>query len=275
MDSETQRSKTTEQGISYREFELVQEFAKAKLEAQSELQYEDLSDYQIPPRTQFSMLKKSAVSIKYREITFNTTCIRMFEGITNVLMSLSEKKQRLAVIMRKEEGSATVEWSRKKEDKYVNKTITSLEFTDAIYKLMNWDRNNRYKVLGRISNSAEGLILVFELEEAIMYDALPEEYVDRKTGELKKRVKVYYPEKYEGRIGNYYHDYVATEQLTMFENLDEYNNGEKQNADSTSQDSNSFADAMRPAVLQENSATQTFAQSGTYLGGPPSERHDE
>lgn len=99
---------------------------------------------------------------------------------------------------------------------------------------MNWDRNNRYKVLGRISNSAEGLILVFELEEAIMYDALPEEYVDRKTGEVKKRVKVYYPEKYEGRIGNYYHDYVATEQLTMFENLDEYNNGEKQNADSES-----------------------------------------
>lgn len=58
-----------EQGMSYREFELVQEYAKAKLEAQSELQYEDLSDYEIPPRTQFSMLKKPAVSIKYKEIT--------------------------------------------------------------------------------------------------------------------------------------------------------------------------------------------------------------
>lgn len=66
-----------EPGMSYREFELVQEFAKAKLEAQSELQYEDLSDYEIPPRTQFSMLKKPAVSIKYKEITFNATCVRM------------------------------------------------------------------------------------------------------------------------------------------------------------------------------------------------------
>lgn len=159
-----------EQGMSYREFELVQEYAKAKLEAQSELQYEDLSDYEIPPRTQFSMLKKPAVSIKYKEITFNMTCVRMFEGITNVLMSLSSNKKRLAVITRKEEGASTVEWSRKKEDKFVNKTITSLEFTDAIYKLMNWDRGNRYKVLGRIANSAEGLILVFDLEEAIMFD---------------------------------------------------------------------------------------------------------
>lgn len=177
-----------EQGMSYREFELVQEYAKAKLEAQSELQYEDLSDYEIPPRTQFSMLKKPAVSIKYKEITFNMTCVRMFEGITNVLMSLSSNKKRLAVITRKEEGASTVEWSRKKEDKFVNKTITSLEFTDAIYKLMNWDRGNRYKVLGRIANSAEGLILVFDLEEAIMFDALPEEYVDKRTGELKKRI---------------------------------------------------------------------------------------
>ena len=227
MENEVRQAQTEhrEQIISYREYELVQEFAKAKLEAQSELQYEDLSDYEIPPRTQFSMLKKPAVSIKYKEITFNMTCVRMFEGITNVLMSLSGNKKRLAVIMRKEEGAATVEWSRKKEEKYVNKTITSLEFTDAIYKLMKWERNNRYKVLGRISNSAEGLILVFDLDEAIMFDALPEEYVDRKTGELKKRIKVYYPEKYEGRIGNYYHDYIATEQMNLFENLNEYDGG--------------------------------------------------
>jgi hypothetical protein len=137
-------------------------------------------------------------------------------------MSLSGSKKRLAVITRKEEGASTVEWARKKGDKYVNKTITSLEFTDAIYKLMNWDRNRRYKVLGRIANSAEGLILVFDLEEAIMFDPLPEEYVDKNTGELKKRIKVYYPEKYEGRIGNYYHDYVAKEQISMFENLNDY-----------------------------------------------------
>lgn len=234
MENEVRQAQTEhrEQIISYREYELVQEFAKAKLEAQSELQYEDLSDYEIPPRTQFSMLKKPAVSIKYKEITFNMTCVRMFEGITNILMSLNGNKKRLAVIMRKEEGAATVEWSRKKEEKYVNKTITSLEFTDAIYKLMKWERNNRYKVLGRISNSAEGLILVFDLEEAIMFDALPEEYVDRKTGELKKRIKVYYPEKYEGRIGNYYHDYIATEQMNLFENLNEYDGGRNmQNGD--------------------------------------------
>jgi len=258
MENDNQQQMATNNqeqgGMSYREFELVQEFAKAKLEAQSELQYEDLSDYEIPPRTQFSMLKKPAVSIKYKELTFNMTCVRMFEGITNVLMSLSGNKKRLAVIMRKEEGAATVEWSRIKNEKYVNRTITSLEFTDAIYKLMSWNRENRYKVLGRVSNSAEGLILVFDLEEAIMFDALPEEYVDKKTGELKKRIKAYYPEKYEGRIGNYYHDYVATEQMNMFENLNDYD--EKESGAESPQNSN-----------DEDTPNDMFGSPGLGLGG--------
>ena len=101
------------------------------------------------------------------------------------------------------------------------------------------------KVLGRIANSAEGLILVFDLEEAIMFDALPEEYVDKRTGELKKRIKVYYPEKYEGRIGNYYHDYVATEQISMFENLNEYEDGQ-----------NGEAQTATPSATEEMASTQ-------------------
>ncbi|MBR6052086.1 MAG: hypothetical protein IKP68_12915, partial [Clostridia bacterium] len=89
---ENEEIKTVEEeaepGLSRKEYELVREYAKAKLEAKSELQYEDLDDYEIPPRTQFSMLKKPAVSIKYKELTFNTTCVRMFEGITHILPSL-------------------------------------------------------------------------------------------------------------------------------------------------------------------------------------------
>ena len=57
------RGNTQKPGLSLRECELVQEFAKAKLAANSELQYEDLDDYEIPPRTHFSMLNKPAVSI--------------------------------------------------------------------------------------------------------------------------------------------------------------------------------------------------------------------
>ena len=208
--------------ISYKEAELVREFAKAKLEAKSELPYEELEGYELPPRTQFSMLNKPAMTVKYKEIKFNMACIKLFEGITHILPFVNSKDKKLAVIMRKEEGAATVEWARKKGDKYVNKSITSLEFTERLFKLMEWDRNRKYKILGHISNSREGLILVFELEEALMYPEAPEEFVDKVTGETKKRRVAYYPDMYKDRIGKTYSDYIAAEQMTIFECLNEY-----------------------------------------------------
>ena len=37
--------------------------------------------------------------------------------------------------------------------------ITSLEFVENIFKLMNWNRECRYKVLGRVANSDQGLCM--------------------------------------------------------------------------------------------------------------------
>lgn len=208
--------------LSNREVELVQEFAKAKMEANDQLQYEELEGYELPPRTQFSMLKKPAVSIKYGSITFNMAAIRLFYGIIHILPFVSAGRKRLAVIMRKNEGASTVEWAKQKGDKIVNKPITSVEFSETIYNMMGWEKSRRYKAVGRVSDSREGLILVFDLEEAIMFSEQPEEYFDRRTGKMKKRNFAYYPEMYAGHIGKTYSDYVASEQLTLFEDLSTY-----------------------------------------------------
>jgi len=208
--------------LSNREVELVQEFAKAKMEANDQLQYEELDGYELPPRAQFSMLKKPAVSIKYGSITFNMASIRLFNGIIHILPFVSAGKKRLAIIMRKNEGASTVEWAKKKGDKIVNKPITSVEFSETIYNMMGWEKSRRYKAVGRVSDSREGLILVFDLEEAIMFSEQPEEYFDRRSGKMKKRNFAYYPEMYAGHIGKTYSDYVAIEQLTLFEDLSSY-----------------------------------------------------
>ena len=159
--------------------------------------------------------------IKYGKMQFNTACVRLFEGVQHVLTLVNPKKRRLAVITCTEEESASVEWARKKDDVWVPKAITSLEFVENLYKLMDWDRNCRYKVLGHVATSPKGLILVFELAEAIMY-TIPEEYVDKKTGEVRKRQIAYYPDEYKDRIGKSYNDYIAGQQMNMFEHFDGY-----------------------------------------------------
>ena len=118
-----------------------------------------------------------------------------------------------------EEDSASVEWARQKGENWVNKDITSLEFVENIFRLMNWNRECRYKVLGRVANSDQGLCMLFDLEEAIMFTPKPQEYTDPLTGEMKKKQMKFFPDTYKNRIGKSYNDYIADHQMNMFEDF--------------------------------------------------------
>ena len=211
-------------GISKREYELIQELVKAQLERNEELEYESFDGYELPPRTQFSMLKKPAVSIKDGKMTFNMAAIRLFEGVQYVLPMINRETKRMAIVPCAEEESASVEWARirKKDEAWVNKTISSRDFIQNIYDIMGWTNLNRYKVLGRVANSERGLILVFELEEAITFEPRKETYVDEKTGQTKTRPVKNYPEKYNGRIGQTYDEYKQHYQQEKYEEVDKY-----------------------------------------------------
>lgn len=212
--------------LAQREQALIQELIKTKQEQKQELEFESFEGYELPPRTQFSMLKKPAVSIKYGKMTFNMACIRLFEGIQYILPLVNIAKKRLAVAMCVEEESASVEWARfKKNEVWVNKDITSVDFIEKIYQAMGWRRECRYKVLGRVANSDRGLILVFDLDEAIMFTPMKEEYEDPKTGEKKKRQVKYFPDLYKTRIGKSYEDYEQARQINLFEDIMSYQDG--------------------------------------------------
>ena len=97
--------KSRAQELSVREISLIRELAQIRKEHKRELEYEKFDGYELPPRTQFSMLNKPAVSIKYGVMKFNMACIRLFEGIKYVLPILHPNKKRLALIMCPEEDS--------------------------------------------------------------------------------------------------------------------------------------------------------------------------
>lgn len=206
------------------EAELIRKLVQLRQEQKTELEYINLEDYETPPRTQFSMLKKPAVSIKFPEITFNMACIRLFEGIKHIIPWTSKNQKTLVAVMCPEEEMSSVEWARQqqKDNAWVNKPIKSVEFVDKIFSFMNWDRNCRYKSLGRIVNSERGLCLLFDLADAVMLDPNFVEYKDEATGETKKRRIIYYPDHYKDRIGKSYNDYIASQQMNIFDGLGDY-----------------------------------------------------
>ena len=214
------------QSYNYSDQELIRKLVKSRMSQGQELEFEDLSGYELPPRTQFSMLSKPALSIKYGKMTFNMASVRLFDEALFILTPVHREKKRLMVVPCKEEESASLQWARVREsdDVKVNKTISSEEFILKLYKLMGWKLNCRYKILGRVALAKPGPmpVLIFDLEDAIMFDSKPLEIVDEETGEIKKKQVKYYPEEYKECIGKSYTDYIETKQMNIFEYLDEY-----------------------------------------------------
>ena len=67
--------KSRAQELSVREISLIRELAQIRKEHKRELEYEKFDGYELPPRTQFSMLNKPAVSIKYGVMKFNMALV--------------------------------------------------------------------------------------------------------------------------------------------------------------------------------------------------------
>ena len=162
------------------------------------------------------------MSIRANRMEFSMSAIRLFEGVQHVLPMLSENKKRMVVAICAEEEISSIEWARLKKDKWVNRSISCPEYVQSIYKMMNWNKDCRYKVYGRLANSERGLVLVFDLASAVMFDPLPEEYFDKHTGKMKKRIVKYYPDEIRMKLGRSYSDYEALQQRSSFESLSGY-----------------------------------------------------
>ncbi len=224
MENSTAVKLENNSNMSEKEFMLIQALVKEQLERGEQLEYEKFDGYELPPSTQFSMLKKPTVTIKYGKIRFNMAAIKLFSGIKYILPMIHKDKKRLAVVPCKEEENSSVEWARrrKKDDAWVNKEISTVDFVNKIFERMGWRRDCRYKIIGRIANSDKGLILLFDLEEAICFEPTKKEVVNPVTGKKTVVNNKIYPKKYEGKIGMDYNDYVSGDLNSKFENLGEY-----------------------------------------------------
>lgn len=209
-------------GYSPKEQELIRQLVQERLGKKNAIEFESLDDYVVPPKMFFSMIKKPAVSIRANRMEFSMSAIRLFEGVQHVLPMLSANKKRMVVAICAEEEISSIEWARKKADKWVNRSISCPEYVQSIYKMMDWNADCRYKIYGRLANSERGLVLIFDLSSAVMFDPLPEEYFDKRSGQMKKRINKYYPDEIRMKLGRSYSDYEALQRKSSFESLSGY-----------------------------------------------------
>ena len=133
----------------------------------------------------------------------------------------------------------------------MNKNITSVDFVENLYHLMGWNRECRYKVLGRVAASDRGLILVFEMEEAIMFAPKKEEFVD--------------PDAYKNRIGRSYTEYEQYRQLNLFEDFGNYNKEQQSSQEEKSIENNIEGTEAPMGATVPNYGIENQIQSNTNI----------
>ena len=210
------------EGYTPKEQELIRQLVQERLGRKNAIEFESLDDYVVPPKMFFSMIKKPAVSIRANRLEFSMSAIRLFEGVQHILPMLSERKKRMVIAICAEEELSSIEWARLKKGKWVNRSISCPEYVQNLYKMMDWNKECRYKVYGHLANSERGLVLVFDLTAAIMFDPLPEEYFDTSSGKMKKRINKYYPDEIRMKLGRSYSDYEVAQSRSSFESLSGY-----------------------------------------------------
>ena len=257
----------TMEGYSPKEQELIRQLVQERLGKKGAIEFESLDDYVVPPNMFFSMIKKPAVSIRGNRMEFNMSSIRLFEGVQYVLPMLSERKKRMVVAICAEEELSSVEWARLKKGKWVNRNLTCPEYVQNIYKMMNWQPNCRYKVYGNLANSERGLVLVFDLTAAVMFDPLPEEYFDKKSGKMKKRINKFYPDEIRMKLGRSYSDYMAIQERSSFESLSGYQDTTGDSVAATVSDEAADAISMQEQARRRESLFGTIIGNGGSVDG--------
>ena len=238
--------------MTEKDFALLQK----AMQENEEVGFESLEGYELPPRTQFTMTNKPAVSIKGNRMTFSMAAIRMFESYHYIMPMINPTTKRLSIIPREEEDSSTVEWSRysQKTGKLQNKPIVSDEFIRKIFAFMDWNADCRYKLIGRLAYSEHGMILVFDLEEAIMFSPKKQEVLDPVTGKSSKKVLKYYPDRYKNCFGMTYNDYLAMKENERYEETSGYESIEYLGTNAAAElESNKSTDSIEnpPAVIHK------------------------
>ena len=257
----------TMEGYSPKEQELIRQLVQERLGKKGAIEFESLDDYVVPPNMFFSMIKKPAVSIRGNRMEFNMSSIRLFEGVQYVLPMLSERKKRMVVAICAEEELSSVEWARQQKGKWVNRNLTCPEYVQNIYKMMNWQPNCRYKVYGNLANSERGLVLVFDLTAAVMFDPLPEEYFDKKSGKMKKRINKFYPDEIRMKLGRSYSDYMAIQERSSFESLSGYQDTTGDSVAATVSDEAAAAISMQEQARRRESLFGTIIGNGGTVDG--------
>lgn len=151
-------------------------------------------------RTEFaSSAYKPKVILGYETISFNKACVNLLPDTRFVNVLIDRSKKRIIILPVSKHAKDALQWCGVSAKGEVRKRVcTARKFGEKLYEMMQWVKENKYRVLAYYQEIEGVQLLVFNLCECEM--VVPD-FVTTGTGKVVKRGRVYLPGEWENGFG--------------------------------------------------------------------------
>lgn len=149
--------------------QVEQIFQNAQVITESDADTEELTDlagYQVTKAELFAHSREPAITIWENKVKFNMACLRKFPGVTHIQLLIHPEQKRLIIRPCQPDAPDSLRWARGGGDKELsNRDLLCRLFAAKVFDLMGWDKQYRYKMMGKPAVYNSEVLFLFKLTD--------------------------------------------------------------------------------------------------------------
>lgn len=149
--------------------QVEQIFQNAQVITESDADTEELTDlagYQVTKAELFAHSREPAITIWESKVKFNMACLRKFPGVTHIQLLIHPEQKRLIIRPCQPDAPDSLRWARGGGDKELsNRDLLCRLFAAKVFDLMGWDKQYRYKMMGKPAVYNSEVLFLFKLTD--------------------------------------------------------------------------------------------------------------
>ena len=172
----------------------------------------DLGEYEIVRPEFFAHIKEPALTVNVDKIGVNTACVRLMPDGEYVQILVNRKEKKLLLKPCDEIEITGYRWGRTKGGKRYPSQRTGEPFVLTLCKIMDWNPDYRYKVLGKMVRANGQALIAFDLTSSECFPKV----VNRDGKKVSSRQSIF-AEQWSGRFGPTYSESRRSLEVKTFE----------------------------------------------------------
>ena len=126
----------------------------------------NLAGYQVTKGELFSHIREPAMTIWENKVKFNMACLRRFPGVTHIQILICPEKKRIIIRPCDPDTPDSLRWSSGGKSKEIkNRDMLCKIFAAKVFDLMGWDKQYRYKMMGKPAVYKKEVLFLFKLTD--------------------------------------------------------------------------------------------------------------